>query len=278
MATCPNLRLVSTLELEERCSGFHGGSSSSTLLRISPFGNATNSEENGPPSSVYHSIAEKIGRSIEPFFAWPAAADDFLSVEVHVTSIRTEIIIMTTRTQKVLGEKGHHIRELTAIVQKLIRDLRRACLESGAKGSEVVVSGKLRGQRAKSMKFVDGMVIHSRDPCNEYSDTATRHILLRQGGKIMLPWDPNGKIDPKEPLPENVLVVEPKDEIMHNTPGTKNNRRRWSWEPVEPSRWLNPSLVKLGGGFTSLSVQDNESRIRAKVELLLHVCFLNGFC
>merc|ERR1719270_2781082 len=27
------------------------------------------------------------------------------------------------------------------------------------------LSGKLRGQRAKSMKFVDGLMIHSGDPC-----------------------------------------------------------------------------------------------------------------
>lgn len=43
------------------------------------------------------------------------------------------------------------------------------------------MSGKLRGQRAKSMKFVDGLMIHSGDPCNDYVDTATRHVLLRQG-------------------------------------------------------------------------------------------------
>jgi small subunit ribosomal protein S3e len=43
------------------------------------------------------------------------------------------------------------------------------------------VSGKLRGQRAKSMKFVDGLMIHSGDPCNDYVDTACRHVLLRQG-------------------------------------------------------------------------------------------------
>lgn len=66
---------------------------------------------------------------------------------------------------------------------------RRACygvlrfiMESGAKGCEVVVSGKLRGQRAKSMKFVDGLMIHSGDPVNYYVDTAVRHVLLRQGG------------------------------------------------------------------------------------------------
>lgn len=54
-------------------------------------------------------------------------------------------------------------------------------MESGAKGCEVVVSGKLRGQRAKSMKFVDGLMIHSGEPTNEYVNTATRHVLLRQG-------------------------------------------------------------------------------------------------
>merc|ERR1711997_216715 len=61
-------------------------------------------------------------------------------------------------------------RGLCAIAQakslryKLIGGLavRRACygvlrfiMESGAKGCEVVVSGKLRGQRAKAMKFTD---------------------------------------------------------------------------------------------------------------------------
>ena len=35
-----------------------------------------------------------------------------------MTPTRTEIIILATRTQNVLGEKGRRIRELTAVVQK----------------------------------------------------------------------------------------------------------------------------------------------------------------
>lgn len=54
-------------------------------------------------------------------------------------------------------------------------------MESGAKGCEVVVSGKLRGQRAKSMKFVDGLMIHSGEPTKTYVDFAVRHVYLRQG-------------------------------------------------------------------------------------------------
>ena len=38
--------------------------------------------------------------------------------QVRVTPTRTEIIIMATRTQNVLGETGRRIRELTSVVQK----------------------------------------------------------------------------------------------------------------------------------------------------------------
>ena len=57
----------------------------------------------------------------------------------------------------------------------------RFIMESGAKGCEIVVSGKLRGQRAKSMKFVDGLMIHTGQPGVDYVDTAIRHVYLRQG-------------------------------------------------------------------------------------------------
>ena len=78
------------------------------------------------------------------------------------------------------------------LLQLIIYIFYRACygvlrfiMESGAKGCEVVVSGKLRGQRAKSMKFVDGLMIHSGEPTNEYVDCATRHVLLRQGNSFI---------------------------------------------------------------------------------------------
>lgn len=38
--------------------------------------------------------------------------------------------------------------------------------------------------------------------------------------KIMLPWDPNGKNGPKKPLPDNVSVVEPKEEVIPTAPTT----------------------------------------------------------
>eukprot|EP00126_Sphaerothecum_destruens_P005621 Sdes_comp18927_c0_seq3m9396 len=133
-------------------------------------------------------------------------------------------------------------RGLCAIAQceslryKLLGGLavRRACygvlrfiMENGAKGCEVVVSGKLRAQRAKSMKFVDGLMIHSGNPMRDYVDIAIRHVLLRQGVlgikvKIMLPWDPTGKQGPKKPLPDMVTIMEPKEERVVSEPKSEN--------------------------------------------------------
>lgn len=102
--------------------------------------------------------------------------------------------------------------------------VRRACygvlryvMESGAKGCEVIVSGKLRAQRAKSMKFKDGYMVSSGNPVREYIDAAVRHVLLRQGVlgikvKIMREWDPTGKVGPRTPLPDVVTVLNPKEE------------------------------------------------------------------
>lgn len=39
--------------------------------------------------------------------------------------------------------------------------------------------------------------------------------------KIMLPWDPNGKNGPKKPLPDNVIVQEPKDETFYPAPASE---------------------------------------------------------
>lgn len=57
----------------------------------------------------------------------------------------------------------------------------RFVMESGAKGCEVIVTGKLRAARAKAMKFKDGYMISSGHPTTEFIDSAVRHVLLRQG-------------------------------------------------------------------------------------------------
>merc|ERR1711972_117406 len=218
------------------------------------------------------------------------AEDGYSGVQVRHTPARTEIIILATRTQNVLGEKGRRIRELTSLVQKrfgfaegsvelyaekvaqrglcaiaqaeslrykLVGGLavRRACygvlrfiMESGAKGCEVVVSGKLRGQRAKAMKFVDGLMIHSGDPRRHYVDKAVCHVPLRQGVlgiqlKIMLPHDPSGKSGPRIALPDHVSIQDPKEESVIEEPYSENKLEKPALPPMA-------AVNQMPGGMT----------------------------
>lgn len=55
---------------------------------------------------------------LNEFLTRELAEDGYSGVEVRVTPNRTEIILLATHTQSVLGEKGRRIRELTSVVQK----------------------------------------------------------------------------------------------------------------------------------------------------------------
>merc|ERR1712021_216071 len=103
--------------------------------------------------------------------------------------------------------------------------VRRACygvvrfvMEASAKGCEVIVTGKLRGQRAKGMKFGDGYMIKTGHAGQVYTDTAVRHVAMRQGMigikvSIMLPHDPKGQLGPSIPLDDVVIIKEPKEDL-----------------------------------------------------------------
>jgi small subunit ribosomal protein S3e len=103
--------------------------------------------------------------------------------------------------------------------------VRRACygvvrfiMENGAHGCEVIISGKLRAQRAKGMKFRDGYLISTGEPKRHYIDEAVRHVAMRQGMigvkvKIMLAHDPEGRMGPKLPFPDKVIIHEPKEDV-----------------------------------------------------------------
>lgn len=104
----------------------------------------------------------------------------------------------------------------------------RYVMESGAKGVEVVVSGKLRAARAKAMKFQDGFMIHSGQPSRDFIDTATRHVMLRQGVlgiKVKIMRDPalNGKAgEPKTTLPDQITIHAPKPEKEAGEPAARD--------------------------------------------------------
>jgi len=112
----------------------------------------------------------------------------------------------------------------------------RNMLNKGAKGCEVIISGKLRQQRAKSMKYKDGFMIHTGQPKKVYISSAVRHLELKQGimgikVKIMLPYNPDankGKgFGIPEPIPDVITFKEPKaEEERYERRDRRDNRRR----------------------------------------------------
>jgi len=95
----------------------------------------------------------------------------------------------------------------------------RFVMENGAKGCEVIISGKMRAQRAKAMKFRQGYLISTGEPKKHYIDEAVRHVGMRQGMigikvKIMMSHDPEGKMGPSMILPDDIKVHEPKEEVV----------------------------------------------------------------
>jgi len=204
---------------------------------------------------------------INEFLRRMLAEDGYAGVEIKPRPECTQIVIKCTKTPEVVKripyiqkllqlrhnfDKDEAIKVFAEKVQprglsaraqaqsicyKLKGGLavRRACygglkfiMDNGnAKGVQIIISGKLRGARAKAMKFKEGYMITSGEATKKYIVEAVEHVLLRQGTigvrvTIMLPHDPEGRAGVKEPLPDVVIVNNPKtyddddDDFMPN--------------------------------------------------------------
>ncbi|XLS47775.1 hypothetical protein HN51_022133, partial [Arachis hypogaea] len=102
---------------------------------------------------------------------WKASERKSLEASIEAAIVRSklsnlmELILMSFRV----------IEGLVLVKLQACYGVLRFVMENGAKGCEVIVSGKLRAQRAKSMKFKDGYMIFSGQPVKDYIDSAVRH-------------------------------------------------------------------------------------------------------
>merc|ERR1740130_15730 len=83
-------------------------------------------------------------------------------------------------------------------------------------GCEVIICGKVRGQRAKAQKYTMGYQVSTGQPKNDFIDKAIRHVELRQGMigikvKIMQATEIGTGINRKV-MPDTIKIHEPKDE------------------------------------------------------------------
>jgi len=180
-------------------------------------------------------------------------------VEITKTPLGTNIVIYAMRPGMIIGRGGATIKNLAKILEEkfglpnpqisvaeievpelnarvmasriasaLRRNIhfRRAgfwalsrIMEAGAMGAEIVISGKLRTERARSEKFRDGYLPKSGDPAMKYVQTAVTHVQLKPGvfGIKVSIMPPNVK------LPDEIEFIE-KEELKEEIPPESEKR------------------------------------------------------
>lgn len=96
-------------------------------------------------------------------------------------------------------------------VRKAVSSALRTIIDGGAAGAQVIISGKIRGQRAKSYKVSSGILMHSGNPTKDYVRKAQSSVLLKQGVlgikvAITLKYDPTGKNGTSVPHPNKITI------------------------------------------------------------------------
>lgn len=118
--------------------------------------------------------------------------------QVQVPELNAKI--MALRIARAM-ERGIHFRRAAFIALRQI-------VEAGAKGVEIIISGKLRTERARYEKYKAGELLKSGKPYEELVDEATVYISLKPGiygikVRIMPPTRTPDDIMIKEVYPRN---------------------------------------------------------------------------
>ncbi len=153
-------------------------------------------------------------------------------IDIQRTPLGTRVIVHAQRPGLVIGKKGMTIKKLTDVLDKEFKienpqvevnelgvpelnaqimaesiasalergiHFRRAAyttlrriMEAGARGAQIEISGKLTGERAKSVKFMDGYLKHCGEPAilyvkKGYARAAPKPGIIGVKVKIMPP-------------------------------------------------------------------------------------------
>merc|ERR1711934_626636 len=106
-----------------------------------------------------------------------------------------------------------------------VNNIMGGVMRRNAVGCEIIVSGKVRGQRAKAMKYVQGYQISTGQPKKDFIDVAVRHVNMRQGVlglkvKIMMSLERQvGKTT--KVMPDFIKIHEPKEDNQDIVPGVQ---------------------------------------------------------
>jgi len=169
-------------------------------------------------------------------------------VNVTKTPLGTNIVIYAMRPGFIIGRGGETIKNLAKILEekfnlpnpqisvaeievpelnpyvmasRIAAALRRGIhfrrvgfwalnqiMSAGALGAEIIISGKLRTERARAEKFQDGYIPKSGEPAMKYVKKAVTHVQLKPGifgVKVLI-------VSPDASFPDEVKILEEKTE------------------------------------------------------------------
>lgn len=189
---------------------------------------------------------------LNEFFSKELMESGYSSMKYLAHETPAKIILRVAKTDDLINENRFRLRQITSLVEKrLKRDVvilvemvkdkglcpniqaeyirkkmseglnyrratngaLRSIKESGAQGCIIIISGKLKGQRARSQKMIWQTNIYSGSPKDDYMREGKATLHLKQGVigiivKIMLPHDPEGIRGPRKEMPDKIRVLD----------------------------------------------------------------------
>ncbi|ALU11560.1 30S ribosomal protein S3 [Ignicoccus islandicus DSM 13165] len=191
----------------------------------------------------------------------------YAGVDIQRTPLGTRVVIYAERSGAIIGRRGATIRQITKILSEwfglpnpqvtVVRveepelnarvmafrlavalqrgyhfrraayNILRRIMGAGAKGAQVKVSGKLRGERARFEKYIAGKVYKSGNQVVRLTERAIAHVLLKpgvEGVEVIIardePTDDSVKIKNPEEVKEFVQKVREELEAMKGAEAT----------------------------------------------------------
>ena len=241
-------------------------------------------------------------------------------VDITKTPLGTHIVIYAMRPGLVIGRGGETIRELAKtleekfnlpnpqisvseieipelnahiVASRIAAALRRGVhyrragfwalnqiMEAGALGAEIVISGKLRTERARYEKFRAGYLPKSGDPPMRYMRKAEVHVQLKPGiyGVKVRIMPPDAKFPDKleiaEALPEELAETaeaetgEAKKAEVEAEPITEQAKEEAEEKPPVEAEYKAEAEVKTleGEKETGEASEETEKRVEAEAE------------
>ena len=175
---------------------------------------------------------KNLAKTLEEKFDLPNPQISVAEIEVPELNAR----VMASRIASALRRDVHFRRAGFWALSRI--------MEAGAMGAEIIISGKLRTERARSEKFRDGYLPKSGDPAIKYVRTAVTHVQLKPGifGVKVSIMPPNVKLpdqiefleeEPEEPVEENLSESNPSTSVEEDQDKNKIETVQASGEDEE---------------------------------------------